>query len=303
MKKINTLFFIITLFILTNCSNSKKDKEYEQAAKQDSINISDSAMINHSVDLKTNTPKNKQFIKTAEIKFKVHNVSKATEDIEDLSAKYDGYIVSSELKNDQTNYEKNKISRDSFLECKQITVLNEIKLRIPNEKLDSFVRSLNKMILFLDYRNFKLEDVTYNFLKNKKITERISESNKRQIRNIDSSKSKLKDKTNAEESILNKQIMSDAATINNLELEDKIKFCDIQLIIYQKPITIKETIENFNYFANSKPSFFHRIMDAIYDGWSIFEEIIIFMFRIWGVILLFLIIIIVYKKFIRKNKS
>ena len=41
---------------------------------------------------------------------------------------------------------------ESIVISKKIIVENHIVLRIPNENIDSLVRELNKLILFLDYR-------------------------------------------------------------------------------------------------------------------------------------------------------
>ena len=91
---------IVLGFLLTNCGPSAK--EFEEKRVSDSTRVSDSlAMtmgISNELNLSTRTPDDKKFIKTAETKFMVSNVHSASEKIEDLAAKYGGYVTSSELR-------------------------------------------------------------------------------------------------------------------------------------------------------------------------------------------------------------
>ncbi len=306
MNKI-LLGICLSLFFI-QCRQAAKE-DYAPASVDRNM-LADSAVaqpeLAQEIDLSTKTPADKKFTKTGILKFKVRNVLYASEKIEDLAAKYDGYMTYSNLQNRQENYNSSRISRDSLLITKQVVVYNDMELRIPNEQLDSFVRELNPLVVFFDYRIIKLNDVTLQFKANQKRTDRLQNFEQRQVRHIDSRNAKLKETSSAEDQLLARQYQADDLKIRAMELEDQVKYCNLAIEIYQKPVILKEVIADFNYVSDVKPGFFIRIIDSIVQGWTILEEVIIFLFKIWGVILLIAVIIVgvrYFMKWYRKAKK
>jgi hypothetical protein len=251
------------------------------------------------MNLNTQTPEGKKFIKTADIKFQVNNVLRATENIEDALTHYGGYLIYSNLQNREDHYNRTNISRDSILISRQISVYNHIQLKVPNEKLDSFIRGLNSLLVFLDYRIIKMDEVTYQYLSNELKAKRLKTYEKRQIRHIDTNEAKLRDKTNAEDNLLERQNEQDDIQLNSLRMGDDIKYCSLTLEIYQKPIIHSFVIPDFEYVSNLKPNIFKRIGDSVIKGWWLLEETIVFLINIWGIG--FLIIALVFGlKYLRK---
>ena len=294
---------ILLAVLLSACGPSAKEHEEKRVA--DDTRVADSlAMAQgtlNNLNLATKTPAEKKFIKTAETKFLVGNVRKASDNIEDLAAKYSGYLTYSHLQNRESDQSRMEINRDSVLISKQIIVENQIDLRIPNENLDSLVRELNKLILFLDYRIVKMDEITFNLLANQKASERLKIYDTRQKKHIDTKASKLKETTNAEENVLNRQIQADQLEVENLALADQVKYCRLTIFIYQKPIYYKE-IQVLPNTESFRPNFFSRILDALIDGWIIFEYILVFLFRIWWLFVLFAAGFVAYK-LLRKPKK
>jgi hypothetical protein len=294
---------IISGFLLTYCGPSAK--EFEEKRVSDSIRVSDSlamiSNISNELNLSTKTPDDKQFIKTAETKFLVSNVRTASEKIEDLAKTYAGYVTNSDLRNQESDYEIIDICKDSVLILKKIIVKNDLILRIPNERLDSLVRELNNLIVFLDYRIVKMDEITFNLLANQKESERLKTYDLRQKKHIDDKENKLKETTTAEENILNRQMQADKLQVANLELNDQIKYCTLTIFIYQKPLLYKETQVRFD--KNSfRGNLFYRILDAVIDGWVMFEYFIVFLFRIWWLLVIVIGGILIYK-FWRKSRK
>ena len=277
-KKLSLAFLTIVVgYLLTNCGPSAK--EFEEKAISDSIKDADSLamVLSNKLNLNTRTSDDKKFIKTAEAKFLVNNVRVASEKIEDLATKYSGYLTYSNLRNHENNYSRIEISKDSVLFAKEIIVENHIVLRMPNESLDSLVRELNKLILFLDYRIVKMDDISFNFLANQKASERLRNFDLRQKRHIENKESKLRETTTAEESILNRQNQADYLQVENLALADQVKYCTLIIYIYQKPVLYKQTQVLLN-TDSFRTNLFRRILDALLDGWIIFEYFIVFLF-------------------------
>ena len=305
----NRLIFLLIICIcltLTNCG--PRATEIEATRIADSTGVADSLMklqvIADKIDLSTNAPKDKKFIKTGNLKFKVKNVLDCTEKIEDISTKYGGYITYSKLENQNEDEKTIYLCRDSSLISKQIVVNNEIKLRVPNARLDSFIRELNPLVLFFDYRIINLIDVSLFSKSIQKKSERLQKYEQNQLTNIKNKSSKLKETTIAENTLLDRQNQKDNIQIDSMAIEDQVKYCDLTILIYQKPIIVKEVIANFDYFSSKKPNFFVRVWDSVIKGWWILEEVVVYLINIWGIALLVVIVIFVVKyltKFFKKN--
>lgn len=313
MKTIHQTLLLIPLLLLSfsGCdSNAKREMALKDSLGKDEI-LKDSIVkveaaaaaaakgivsnekpsLANSLSSNTNAPKDRSFIKTASIKFRVRNVAIATEKVEDVTAKYGGYVKSSNLANKTENYSREVVHKDSVLISQQIVVENQMVLRVPSEKLDSFLRSMNPLIDFLDYRNYNMDDVTFRFIRNNKDVTRLKRYDQRQTAHIDHKESKLKETTGAEENLLEKQQQADNLQVNNMELSDQVNYCTLTLNIYQKPIIIREVLENFNEYGHVyKPSLGSRIWNGLVNGWNVLEEIIVFIFNIWPLVILFLIV-------------
>jgi len=317
MRTLSMLGLVLLLVVgLTNCHSAAKKSEQgrmdslkkgnkfaEDIALKEAAPAANEATVAKDVNLNTTAPKEKKLIKTAEVKFKVNNVQKTTERIEDLATHYAGYVTYSNLSNRDENYGRSRISRDSILISRQIVVESQIILRVPNENLDSLVRELNKYVVFLDYRTIKLDDITFRYASNQKRNQTLQKYQQRQTKHIDAKGTKLKETTNAEETLLDSKLNSDELDIEKQELDDQLKYCTLTIYIYQKPVIVKETIANFDYISSYKPNILKRLLNAIVQGWRILEEIIVFLFQIWGILLLIIAVIIGVRFFFKKEKS
>jgi hypothetical protein len=299
------LIGLFTCLLFTSCGPNAEMKRAEMIA--DSATVSDSitgnATLAENIDLSTKTPDEKKFIKTCALKFKVNNVLSSTERIEDLASRYGGYLIYSNLQNRNENSNSTRISRDSILISNQIVVINEIQMRIPNERLDSMIRKLNSLVVFLDYRVIKLNDVTLQFISNQKKADRLQKFAQRQQQHIDYKTGKLKETTTAEDNLLERQNQTDELQTRTLELEDQMKFCNLTIEIYQKPIITKEIVANFDYVANVKPNFFYRVWDSLIQGWGILQEVVIFLIKIWGIALLIIVLVFGVKYLLKLYKK
>jgi Domain of unknown function (DUF4349) len=280
-------FVFIFFPVLTACKSKLPESSYK---KYETNRIAaDSSMqqpsLANDMEVKANLPENKKFIRTASLKFRVKNVLKATEKIEDMAAVYGGYVTYSHLENQEEKSNSIKYGRDSVILIRQIVVVNDLTLQVPNENLDSLVRNLNHLVDFLDYRIFKADEVTYDYLLSQKKSGRLNKYIEQQQKHIDNQGKKLKETGSVQESLLGRQMQADENEVQRLALEDKTNYCTLDISIYQKAVTVKETLPDFSYHREFKPGFFRRLLDALVQGWNILEEILIFLIRIWPVLI------------------
>ena len=300
--RIASMVVITSVFIISCGQSAMNEVMLEEAEEKTTTEEAGLPDTNRSepglatnFDVNTKAPANKKFIKTTDLKFKVRNVLFATEKIEDLTSRFGGYTIYSNLQNRNDNTKRTNVSRDSILNSSQITVVNNIQLKIPTENLDSFIRQLSPIVVFFDYRVIKMNDVTFDLMLKSKKSERLKAYELRQVKHIDSKNARLKETTVAEDNLLDKQLTADNEQIALQQLEDNIAYSTVNIDIYQNSLIITNTEPDFSYVSELKPNIFKRIADSIIQGWQILEEIIIFLVRIWGIILLIIVVIAVFK--------
>ncbi len=311
------LLVLICLFVFS-CSQNKSSKE-EFNKKTSDYNISKndapSMTSNEQEEQKekknnkdeyitgdTTTKLKRKFVRTAEMKYQVKDVRKASSDIELLTAKYDGFITYSHLSSSVTGSRKKNISTDSTLETVFYTVNNEINLRVPNTSLDSLLKDIEKLIDFLDFKIIKADDVSMLMFSNDLNKKRIEKNQKRITDAIDNKDKKLNDILNAEEKLLNKQEQSDFYKTSNMNLSDQVAFSTVKMNIYQREVVKRTVLENFDNIKEQKPGFFLRIWNSIKIGWGVVEDITVGLFMIWWLFVLLLVGLYILKRSIRKSK-
>jgi len=296
MKLSHFTFGIILLFACVSCS----PKRAEESIKTDSTTV---ALVSSSAAVENKKDSTHKFIRTADLKFKVKSVIKSTYNIEDLTARQGGFVTYTNLTSNIDEHESEKISRDSLLITTRFTVTNTITLRVPNTRLDSTLKEIAKNIDFLDYRIIKADDVALQLLSNNLTINRSGKNETRLTKAINNRGKKLKETTEAEEVLLNKQEQADQAKISNLSLRDQLNFSTINLIIYQ-PQTIKhELISNDERKKEYEPGLGTKTVDALLNGWDILEAVLVFIINLWGLILIGGVVFLIYKLYRIKFKK
>jgi hypothetical protein len=227
--------------------------------------VSSSAAVENKQD------ETRKFIRTATLKFKVKDVIKSTYDIEGITVGQGGFVTYTHLQSEIDNTNTTNISADSSLVSTYYTVVNSMELRVPNVKLDTTLKEIARNIDFLDYRTIRAQDVALQMLANN-LTQR------RAIR----------------------QEQVDNAQIANLSLADQINFSTITLHIYQTQSVKHELVSNDKNITAYEPGLGSQLLDSLRFGWDILTTIIVFLVKLWGLILPAIVVyiaVIVYKKY------
>jgi len=258
--------------------------------------ISSSAAVENYKD------SSRKFIRTAELKFKVKSVIKSTYDIEDITLRQGGFVTFTNLTSSINNFTTIAASTDSSLETTYFTVANSMTLRVPNIKLDTTLKEISKNIKYLDYRIIKADDVALQILSNTYSQMRSNVSEKRLTNAIDNRGKKLNETTIAEDILQSKQEHNDDAKISNLSLTDQINFSTINLNIYEKQAVTRELVSNEKDVDEYEPSLGNKILESLKFGWDILGSILVFLTKLWGLILFSVIAYFFYKTYKHKLK-
>jgi hypothetical protein len=286
------------LFLIGSCAEKKAENAADYAANdvasyaeelkisaKDEPGSNAPEAVSSSAAVETNKNGDRKFVRTAELRFKVKSVIKATYGIEDITVRHGGFVTYTNLNSNIDNVNTTAVSADSSLETTYFTVINSMTIRVPNTKLDTTLKDIAKHIDYLDYRIIKADDVALQILSNDLTQKRSAKTEKRLTDAIDTRGKKLNETVASEEILSNKQEQSDNAKIANLSLNDQINFSTITLSIYQRQEIKRELISNHKNITAYESSFGTKIVDALKSGWHILEVFILFVLNLWGVFL------------------
>ena len=297
MNKITKLSFIL-LGVITLIISCKKSEAPSEEVASDIAIAADSTSSSAALEKESSTRK---FIRTADLKFKVKNVTQSTYIIENITNKFDGFVTYTNLQSNIVDKFETKISQDSTLETTRYNVENNITIRVPNKRLDTVIKCIAKQIDFLDYRVIKADDVSLKMLSNQLSQKRSAVNEKRVEKAIDTKGKKINDIMDAENNLASQKEQNDNAKLDNLSIQDQVNFSTLTIQIYQRESVKQEmnaSTKDYNYY---KPNIGIRILDSLKTGWYVLLDVIVFFIEIWW--LLFIIIggIFLYKKYLRKE--
>jgi hypothetical protein len=297
MNKIakRSLTLLAVIAILISCKKSSANEE----SSAEAVSVSaDSISSSAAVEKEGSTRK---FIRTADLKFKVKNVTQSTYVIENITNKFDGFVTYTNLQSNIIDKFETKVSQDSTLETTRYNVENNITIRVPNKRLDTVIKTIAKQIDFLDYRIIKADDVSLKMLSNQLSQKRSNNSEKRIEKAIDTKGKKINDVITAENNLASQKEQNDNAKLENLSIQDQVNFSTLTIQIYQHESVKQEMNANTKDYNYYKPNIGIRIIDSLKTGWYVLLDVIVFFVEIWW--LLFIVIggFILYKKYRKKE--
>ena len=175
--KTNSVLLFVSLFFF-GCSgyeNSKSanrqdsasaDSTLQDVASADSTFVKIEEQLSSSAAVQDSHDSIHQFVRTADLKFKVNNVSQTTAVVEDIASKQGGFVTYTHLASDIDHVSTIPVSPDSSLETTYYNVTNSMVLRVPNTKLDTTLKEIARSVDYLDYRIIKADDVALQLLSN-----------------------------------------------------------------------------------------------------------------------------------------
>lgn len=298
MQTVKVFSVLAIAAALSGCGRSGEGKlELNEVADSTS-----NAVISSSAAVENNKDTTRKFIRTADLRFKVKSVINSTYDIENITGRQGGFVTYTNLSSNIDHVTNIPVSADSSLETTYYSVTNSITLRVPNTRLDTTLKEIAHNIDYLDYRIIKADDVALQILSNKLKQNRSAKNEERLTNAIDNKGKKLSETTLAEEILLSKQEEADQAKISNLSLSDQVNFSTVSLFIYQRQTIKRELISNDKNIESYEPGFGTKILESLEAGWHILEIFIVFLAKLWWLILIAISGYLIFKRFAHKIK-
>ena len=281
--------FLISSSILISCGPSaERISDMEDKAKMAASEAVADSVSAYMKGIATDTINgiSHNFIRKADLKFKVDNVLNSSKKIEDIVTGYGGYISSSELVSNKNYTQSTRINKDSILEQTFYTTTNHISLRVPNQKLDTVLRQISDLALFIDYRTLRSDDVKMKLFSNKLADNRYKNYTNKLQQKAPKVTTKQSQVLSTEENILIKQTLADEKRIESYELADQVNYSTINLEAYQAQSVMKQLLAVQEHVEPYQPSFFSKLGNSFLNGFKILKEFVLGIVSIWGLLLI-----------------
>ena len=301
------LAIVVVTFLFTGCSQKQK-AEAKNNSSIAACNVSitskdsraDAPVIKNSLAtsaaLETNRDSSHKFIRTADVKFKSKSVAEATYKIEDITRQLGGYVSYTNLTSTANEKSEVAISADSSLQTTRYNVQNTMIIRVPNTNLDSALRAMTPLVEYLDLRLVKANDASLQLLTNRLKEQRIARHEGRMNKAIDEHGNKLAETASTADGLLDRQEQADNAQIDNLTLNDQVKYSTINLALYQDETTEKQLVYNEKSIKPYEPGFKTQLSESVQFGWSLFEELILLIAKLWPLLIAVVVGVMLYRR-------
>lgn len=245
-----------------------------------------------------------RFLREGQIRFRVNDVAQATYRVEALTQQLGGYVENTELVSQSTHSSATRISKDSVLETTHYQVTNQLLVRIPAVRLDSFMRGLVPLAQHLDRRRLSCRNITLDLLAEELARKRNQTHAAAVQQNIaDAPGSKLAAKTDAQQSALSSATAADEALLEKLRLEDKVQYSTLTLEIYQ-PDVVQHRFSPFKTAPEVwQPAPAERFAKSLAYGWKGLLEVLYVIALLWPLWLACAAALFVYNRIRAKKKS
>lgn len=287
------LFFFTSAYIFTSCGPSKQEMEFREKSEEITRSIAKHIpmIVTDTMDGITHN-----FVKTANIKCRVTHVITSTEAIKNLVKKHRGYITKSELLS-HTDYSQSiQTKKDSVLQLNFYTTTNTLILRVPTKALDTLLSEIISLAAFINHSTFKANDVKMQMYANV-LAEKRYDSFKKSIRqNIKTNPVKLTHLATVQESVLQKQALSDEAKITGYDLAENVNYSTVTLELYQPQQVEHILVVNFPEIEHYSPAFTERFTTSCTKSLEILVSVILFLVKMWVVLLLLLMSYLLYRR-------
>jgi len=259
--------------------------------------------VSSSAAVENNSDSNRKFIRTADLRFRVPDVVKTTYKIEDIARDNNGFVSYTNLSSELSFEDTKALSADTNLIITHFTITNSMTIRVPNILLDTTLKQIAPLIEFMDYRIIKATDVALDILSDRLAQERSKKHDSRLSKVADGNESKAKDIISAAESMMNSQERSDQALLSGLALKDQISYSTINLQLYQRPSVKYSLVANEKSINAYESGFWEKAGEALQTGLGVFLAFLLFLIKIWWLILLGVVAYIIYPIVSKKKKS
>lgn len=328
LKALILLIISIMLISLSGCSNSS---EYEEdradiASTQSSMEKVVDGTINEtmsesSIDIKSNPNKlsidnlsgneeqtlngqaadiqiaGKELLINVSVDFKVEDVVRSSNAIENLTRQENGYVALSNIRN-YPHESRNFVQDNKNITLTTYTRQADMVVRVPRINVNKFLTQLQRQVAFLNEHQFSAKDVTLDIYREQLASQlhkdMASELSQERLnsKNTEDQSSNV-EVINATYAARRQQVL---AQLEQMDITDKVKYSTISLTFMQPDISYKETTQNLDVLLDAeRPSFSAQVKQALEEGWEVLRSVALGLIQLWWLLVLGGIVYLTYR--------
>jgi hypothetical protein len=241
------------------------------------------------------TPKGRQLVRKAQIKFAVKDVYLATLAIEDALTTLDGYVEYSQIESTPTQQSQYLAENGTAQQLSLMATTGTIKVRLPSGKAEQFLRTITPQITTLEHRQFTADDVQFNLLR-QQLEALRAQSTGADLAQLSQQAGRIADKNQTIAQRRQAVIEANEAHLDTLTTADQVTFASLTLQVSQPAFVRKTLIVDFESAqAPYQPSFASRAAHALRDGWAGLQSFVVAMLNLWPLLLVLLAGVLVWR--------
>lgn len=239
----------------------------------------------------------KQLLVSASADFKVKDVVQSSQAIESLTRQQSGYVALSNIRNrerDSRLFEQgnNTVTLITYYRQAEMTV------RVPKVNINKFLEQVQQQVVFLNEQEFSAQDVTLDIYReqlagklNKDMASELSEE-RLKSQNAEAQSSNVGSIT----ATYTARRQQELATLEQMDIADKVKYSTINLIFTQPDISYKEITPNLDIIMDTeRPSFILQTAQAFREGWEILRSVTLDLIKLWWLLIMGGVFYLIYK--------
>ncbi|GAA4324774.1 DUF4349 domain-containing protein [Mucilaginibacter gynuensis] len=280
--KTSILFILLSgAVLLFSCKNSAEYKALNS-------NSSDTALV--AADSATSTQN--KLIKTADISFKVKDVTQTGERISALAAHYNGMVTHHQMQSEVIRNRDIELGNDSMRHVSAFNTTADMTVRIPSPKLEEFMNTVSHMGIYVNFRKMDIEDKTLDYLSSQMKLDSRAELVKQQ------KNGKLVVKHPEDIPYFKDELVDEQ--INNRRIDDAVKYSVVTIGFYQSNTIVQEVVANDDVDSYHIP-FLSQMKLSLLNGLDIFITIVVALTNLWVFILLGVAVWLAIRAYRKKN--
>lgn len=228
------------------------------------------------------------------MRFRVKNATASTLHVEDIVLRNGGFVVNSQLNTSVELRHTTPINRDSAWETTRFSTHSQLIVRVPYRQLDTTLRAIGRLSDFLETRHVNAEDISLQLLE-KELTRLREGIYRSELAQSEENKAHPK-----ADRARDSREATDQARIENLQMEDAIRFSTVRIDLYQLPQIRQVMVANTD-VPLPTPPFAARMGAALHAGGDFLLLLFFGVVHLWGMILLAVVGYFAWKMFQKRK--
>lgn len=228
----------------------------------------------------------RRFIRSAQVDGQVQDVQRAITHIEDLAARFGGFVTRNDLSTSAGRVERRAIGDGRLVELTTYVVEGQLQVRVPSGRAQAFLRAIAPALEFLDRRHYEAIDAQFELLR-RELAQQRHDGAQAALGAATARGGKLADQADAIDRRAQQQAGRDEALIEQRIYEDRVAFATLDLTLRQpERVRRAERPDVDAILRHEGPGFASRLGDAIAGGWRGLLDVAVAAIALWPLWLL-----------------